>query len=92
MSGVDDLWRDLRYATMIIGEGARLTLAGTAIGLIGAFMLARVMGRLLFGVAPTDPVSFAVASVCVLIVTLVATYVPAHRATKVDPVVALRSE
>lgn len=79
-------------ATMVIGEGARLTVAGTVIGLIGAFVLARVLARLLFGVAPTDPVSFALASVCVLIVTLVATYVPAHRATKVDPVVALRSE
>jgi ABC-type antimicrobial peptide transport system permease subunit len=81
-----------QIATMVIGEGARLTAAGTAIGLIGALMLARLLSGLLFGVAPTDPVSFALASVCVLIVTLVATYVPAHRATQVDPIVALRAE
>jgi len=79
-------------ATMVIGEGARLTVAGTVIGLIGAFVLARVLARLLFGVAPTDPTSFALASLCVLIVTLLATYVPARRAMQVDPVVALRSE
>ncbi len=79
-------------AMMVIREGARLTLSGTVIGLVGAFVLARVLARLLFGVAPTDPASFAFASICVLIVTLVATYVPARRATRVDPVVALRSE
>jgi putative ABC transport system permease protein len=79
-------------ATMVIGDGARLTVAGTVIGLIGAFVLARVLARLLFDVAPTDPTSFALASLCVLIVTLVATYVPARRAMRVDPVVALRSE
>lgn len=79
-------------ATMVIGEGARLTAAGTVIGLVGAFVLARVLARLLFGVAPTDPISFALAAMGVLIVTLVATSVPARRAMSVDPVVALRSE
>jgi ABC-type lipoprotein release transport system permease subunit len=81
-----------QIATMVIGEGARLTVAGTVIGLIGAFVLARVLGKLLFGVAPTDPTSFALASMCLLMVTLLATYVPARRAMRVDPVVALRSE
>jgi predicted permease len=77
---------------MVIGQGARLALAGMVIGLIAAFVLGRVLARLLFGIAPTDLDSFALASVCVLLVTLVATYLPAHRATKVDPLVALRSE
>jgi putative ABC transport system permease protein len=81
-----------QIAGMVIGEGVRLTVAGTAIGLLGAFMLARVLARLLFGVAPTDPTSFVLASLCVSIVTLVATYLPARRATRVDPLVALRSE
>jgi predicted permease len=77
---------------MVIREGARLTVGGTVVGLIGAFVLARALARLLFGVATADPGSFALASVCVLIVTVVATSVPAYRATKVDPAVALRSE
>jgi len=79
-------------ATMVLREGARLTVAGVAVGLITAFTLTRVLTRLLFGVAPTDPASFGLAFICLLIVTLVATYVPAHRAMKVDPMTALRSE
>jgi ABC-type antimicrobial peptide transport system permease subunit len=77
---------------MVIREGARLTVRGTVVGLIGAFVLARALARLLFGVATADPWSFALASVCVLIVIVVATSVPAYRATRVDPAVALRSE
>jgi len=79
-------------AAMVIREGARLTVAGTALGVAGALALARVLSRLLFGVAPTDPASFAVAAGCVLIVILLATYRPARRAARVDPVVALRAE
>jgi predicted permease len=78
-------------ATMVIGEGARLAVAGTVIGLIGASVLARVLARLLFGVGPDDPISLTLASMCVLIVTLLATYLPARRAMRTDPVVALRS-
>ena len=81
-----------RIAAMVIGDGARLTATGTAIGLIGAFGFARALTGLLYGVVPTDPVSFALASLCVLMVTLVATYLPARRAMRVDPIVALRSE
>ena len=79
-------------AVMVIQEGARITFGGMMIGWIGAFGLARVLSRFLFGVPPIDPVSFALASMCVLIVTVVATFVPARRATTVDPVVTLRSE
>jgi predicted permease len=79
-------------AAMVLREGARLTAAGAAIGLITAFALTRVLTRLLFGVAPTDPASFGLAFLGLLIVTLVATYVPAYRAMKIDPLTALRSE
>jgi predicted permease len=79
-------------ATMVLREGARLTAAGAAVGLITAFALTRVLTRLLFGIAPTDPASFGLAFIGLLIVTLVATYVPAHRAMKIDPLTALRSE
>jgi len=79
-------------AMIVIREAVRLTVGGTVIGLIGAFGFARVLSRLLFGVGPIDPVSFAFASLCVLMVTLVAMYVPARRATRINPVVALRSE
>ena len=79
-------------AMIVIREAARLTVGGTVMGLICAFGFTRVLSRLLFGVAPIDPVSFAFASICVSMVTLVAMYVPARRATRVDPVVALRSE
>lgn len=79
-------------AILVIREGVRLTIGGTAIGLICGCGLAPVLSRFLFGVAPIDPVSFALASTCVLTVTLAAMYLPARRATRVDPVVALRSE
>jgi putative ABC transport system permease protein len=79
-------------ATLVLWEGARLTVAGAGVGLITALMLTRVLTRLLFGVAPTDPASFGLAFICLLMVTLVATYVPAHRAMKVEPMTALHSE
>jgi ABC-type antimicrobial peptide transport system permease subunit len=76
---------------MVIREAARLTAGGTVIGLIGAVALAQALARLLFEVTPADPESFVLASMGVLIVTVVATFVPAYRATRVDPAVALRS-
>lgn len=79
-------------AAMVIGQGARLTAAGMAIGLFGAFVLARLLSRLLFLVAATDPISFAAAAVCVVFVTFAAAYVPSRHATRVDPAVALRAE
>ena len=79
-------------AMTVIRNGAILMLSGTTIGLGGAWGLARLLSRLLFQVPPVDFVSFAAAFVCVAVVTLVAMSIPAHRATRVDPVVALRSE
>lgn len=77
---------------LVVGEGMLLVLIGEAIGLIGALAAMRVMSRLLFGVTATDPVTFAGVAVLLAVTALVACLVPARRAMRVDPMVALRNE
>src|SRR5580765_8517969 len=81
-----------RILTMVLRQGLELTGAGVAIGLLGAAALTRVMNSLLFGIGATDLVTFSTVPVILIVTALVASYVPALRATRVDPVVALRDE
>ncbi len=77
---------------LIMGQGIALTLTGLGIGLVGALMLTRLMARLLFEISVTDPVTFVTVLALLSAVALLACYLPARRAMKVDPMIALRYE
>ncbi len=77
---------------MILGQAARLALLGTALGLVAATMVTRLLARLLYGVSPTDPGTFIAVAALLLTVALLACFLPARRATRIDPAQALRWE
>ena len=77
---------------MVLGQGARLGVGGIALGLLGGFGLARAMASLLYGVTPTDPATYAGVALLMLAVALVASGLPAWRATRVDPIRTLKAE
>ena len=81
-----------RIVGMVMRQGMELTGAGIVLGLIGAAVLTRVMASLLFGVSATDFATFAAVPVILAGIALLASYLPALRATRVDPVVSLREE
>ena len=83
-------WRDV--LKLVLKSGMMLVITGLTIGLAGALALTRLMTTLLFEVSPTDPITFGAVALCVILATLLACYIPARRATKVDPLVALRYE
>jgi predicted permease len=77
---------------LVLGHGLKLTIIGAALGLFGAFLATRAITSVLYGVSATDPLTFGFVSLLLIGVALVASYVPARRATKVEPLIALRNE
>ena len=77
---------------LVVGSGVRLAVAGIAVGIVAALALTRLMTELLFGVGATDPLTFGAVTVVLVAASLLASYIPARRATNVDPIVALRHE
>jgi ABC-type antimicrobial peptide transport system permease subunit len=77
---------------LVIGEGLRLALAGVALGTAAALALARIMTGSLYGVAPTDPLTFVAMAAALMVAALVAVSLPARRAARLDPMAALREE
>lgn len=77
---------------MVIWQGVRMGAIGAAIGVAISFWVTRLLGKLLFGVTPADPLTFSLATAFLLVVTMLASYVPARRASRIEPLVALRHE
>jgi putative ABC transport system permease protein len=77
---------------LVLSQGMKLVFIGVSIGVAGALMLTRVMRKLLYGVEPTDPLTFAAVSILLLTVALFACWLPSHRAASLNPLAALRYE
>jgi ABC-type antimicrobial peptide transport system permease subunit len=77
---------------LVLGQGTRLTLLGIGLGIVAALVVTRPMATLLYGISATDPVTFTAVALLLALVALAACYIPARRATRVDPIVALRYE
>jgi len=77
---------------LVVGQGVFLTLSGLAVGMCPALVVSRLLKSLLFGVTPNDALTFVLGALALGSATLLASYIPARRATKVDPMVALRYE
>ncbi len=75
---------------LVVGQGIKLIVIGVALGLVGSLVLTRMLRSLVFGISVTDPLTFAVVSLLLAVIAFMASYVPARRATKVDPLIALR--
>jgi putative ABC transport system permease protein len=77
---------------LVVGQGLRLVLVGVVVGLVASLILTRVMTSLLYGVSATDPATLVTISLVLIAVAVFASYIPARRATRVDPLIALRYE
>jgi putative ABC transport system permease protein len=77
---------------LVLGQGIRLTLFGAAVGLLASLLVTRALASLLFGVSATDPVTFIAVPIVLALVAMLACYVPARRAMRLDPMIALRYE
>ena len=84
--------RSSDVAKLVLGQSSKLVLGGVGVGLVMALTLTRLLSGMLYGVKPTDPVALASGCILAVAVSLVASYIPARRATKLDPMVALRYE
>jgi len=77
---------------LVLGDGLKMAIAGVAVGLLAAFGLTRLLTGMVYGVSTTDPATFAAIAILLIVIASLASYLPARRATKVDPMVALRYE
>jgi len=77
---------------LIIGQGMRVVMAGVAAGLIGALLVTRLMTNVVYGVRVTDPLTYGAVALLLTVVALLASYIPARRATRIDPLTSMRSD